>query len=123
MGRFWTVSVSGYDVSISSSNGRLWSIYNRARMWDQYKRKGRTGKVRYKTKDQWLAHLRVFANRMGVPKTAKPGKLEWAGEGEVKDANPSGYVACKFLDSAGKPIAIVNCDPQDGELMMFTWER
>jgi hypothetical protein len=70
-----------------------------------------------------LAHLRIFATRMGVPKSAKTGKLEWVGEGEVKDANPSGFVACRFLDSNGKSLAIVNCDPQDGMLMMFRWER
>jgi hypothetical protein len=111
-----------YTIMVDAVDGSFRGFTNGVRRWQQYKNKGRTGKEAFTTEVAWRNHLQTLGRHLGVPETATLGSITWKRDGQVKDANSAGYVGGTFRDHSGKAIAIINCDPQDGVLVMFTRE-
>lgn len=113
---------SEYWISVDAKTGAFRGFLNNARRHQQWKGVGRTSEVRFNTDAAWKAHLVALGKHFGLPQSATLSDFVRKRTGEVKDSNNSGYIGAKFRDSAGEVIAIINCDPQDGVLVMFTRE-
>lgn len=108
----------GWEFTMDAKSGVVRLLFNTRRSDEQYRRLGRTGRALYRDAAAWKAHLRRWANRLGVPVGAGFVNFVRKGDGQVRDANSAGYVAATFGLGDGRRW-IVNCDPQDGALMMF----
>jgi hypothetical protein len=99
------------------------SYYNNARRRKQYRKEGRTGQQYFLSEAQAKAHIRRLADLLEVPSSTVLTGFVWKKDGQVKDANSAGSVGAVFKDSAGRVVATLSCDPQDGALVEFSRTR
>lgn len=101
---------------ISPSDGRIIMYRNLDRVESNFRRKTLRNS-KFKNSSDAKAHLIRLAKKIGVPDDAKLESFEFKQDGQVKDADSSGYFAGRY----GKDgyVAIVNCDIYDGALILF----
>ncbi len=109
------------EIRVDALDGSLRGYTNNARRQDQFKGRGRTGRSIFLTEARAREHLTRLALQLGVPKGATISLFKWVRDGGVRDANSAGYIGA-FFSVNGKRVALVNVDPQDGALVIFSRE-
>ena len=118
--RDWLVYTGGHEHWIGlDAVGNVNFYAFQARRQDQFRNKGRTGKQFCQNAAQAKAHLYAVATKLGIPFGSVLKSFSWARDGEVADANSAGSFGGSFVDSHGKMLAAMSCDPQDGQLVFY----
>jgi hypothetical protein len=118
-GRVWIVGGPQYTLFVNSISGDIYLFEFTKRVEDQFKRRGRTGQVRFTNWEAAKEHLWSLARRLGVPSNAVISSHSFTGEGHRKDQNSAGYFAAAFK-VGNKVVATISCDMQDGAPTLIT---
>lgn len=120
--RTWNFSGPRYALSVDTRTGRVLAFHNLARIDAQYRRIGRTGKVRFASESAARAYVETIARKLAVPKGATITSWSYKRDGAVKDQNSSGHFGATY-SLGGRPYVSISCDIQDGMILGISFGR
>lgn len=121
--RAYYVSSKFAQIYVHSETGKIISFDNAKRSDDRYRKRGRSGAVFSRDEAVLKAHLEMIAGKFGLPADRIMSKFGIKGDLAVNDADRMGYFGCVFRNEAGKILATLACDIQDGVILEFTRSR
>lgn len=121
VGRFWSIydNPITFRIGIDTVTGQMVSYYNSSRAMNQFRQRGRTGRNRFSEAHAARSYLRYVARKLGVPEAAELRDFVLKADGQVRDANSTGYIGACFYEH-GNQVATLSCDVQDGTVLSFT---